>query len=279
MSYFPRASTYDIWVSPQGNDVGTGKITEPYLTIAKAFAMVTSTRKNILVLPGAYSSEASLVWPSVTDLLLTGISPDYESTMIRGSAEQEGGEDVPNEVIDIDPSAAIGAANFLAFMANCYISGDDAINGVTIDNTDMTASKKLIVTFRDCGFGADDDTDNSVYWVHSAQTDAAIKMYMHGRGLGGNNVEGLPYVDPRNAGDRCKCNGMNFEGGFQWGTTAIASEHEMTNCIFKLAAGVGGDDIQLLVATGCISKDGMTIAAAALADIAENAAETLLSFT
>jgi hypothetical protein len=262
-----------VWVSTDGDDdYGQGTINSPYLTIAKAFSVVTATRKAVVLLPGEYSSAASIAWPTlITDVLLTGITPDYESTVIKCTAG--------DEAIDIAPAAAVKGNNFLAFMANLTVDVDDSINGVQIDNTLMdTTSKKLIVTFRDCGFSNETDTDKSVYWLNTA-SKCRIKMYMHGRGLGGNNIEGLVYVNYFNSGDRCKCNGMNFEGGIQFGTQTQAAEGEFYNCIMKLAGGSGGQATQQLQACGCVSKDGMTYAIAAKGDFATNANESFLSFT
>jgi len=266
---FPKDSSTVIWVATYGSDIATGGVEDPYLTIAQAFSVVTATRKTVILLPGTYESAASIAWPTtITDVLLTGITPDYESTVIKCTAG--------TEAIDIAPATSVAASNFLAFMANLTVEHEDGIRGVTIDNTGMTtAGKKLIVTFREVGFSAETDTDNSVYWVHSAATTSLIKMYMHGRGLGGVNCEGLPYVDYRNTGDRCKCNGMNFEGGFQFGTQTIAAEGEFYSCIFKDDGGIGGQDTQIMAIINCISKTGTTFAVPVVGDVADNAAETI----
>ncbi len=266
-------STYLIYVSPNGSDSNSGSQVGPYLTIAKAMSAVTSTRKTIILDPGTYTTSTQIEWPTnVSDILITGISADYESTIIENEAEDT------NSVINIAPAGTASTANFLAFFANLTIEAADTMTGVTIDNTGMTTSgKKLIVTFRDCGFGNDTDTDKSVYTIHDDAT-SLIKIYMHGRGFGGNNIEGLVYIDPANAGDRFKANGMNFEGGVQFGTDAVACENEFYGCVMALNGGSGGDDVQILRANGCISRDGMTQAAAALGEFADNADEAFLSF-
>jgi len=266
---FPRASTCDIWVSPQGEDVGTGSVMEPYKTIAKALSMVTSTRKNIILMPGTYESDESLAWPvGVTDVLITGITPDYESTVIKATAG--------DEVVEIVPNATIGAANYLAFFANLTIeSGESGTNGVQVTDTNMTADKKLIVTFRDCGFSMDEDTDKALVTTHTVA--CKVKIYMHGRGFGGNNIEGLVYIDCFNAGDRFKANGMNFEGGVQFSTDDVACENEFFACVMKHNGGTGGHDNQYLRANCCMYRDGMTQEPATLAEFADNASELFLS--
>lgn len=266
-------SLTDIYVNTLGNDDWPGTILQPYKTMAVALAAVTAIRKNIFVAPGTYVSAASLAWPTgVTDVLLSGMTEDPDSTIIECTSG--------TEVLDIVPSAAIGVSNFLAFMAGINLEGSDGVRGLTIDNTNMTASKKLIVTARDCSFSNDTDTDRSISWVHDANINAPIKMYMHGRGLGANNIEGLVYIDPRHSDDRCKVTGMHFEGGIQFGTATITSESEFLACIMKLGGGSGGQDTQELRVVGCVSRTGgPTYAAAALGDFADNAAEAFLSFT
>lgn len=260
-----------IYVSPEGDNGNAGGVSSPVKTVAGAFALVTATRKRVILAPGYYTSAAAIVWPAgVSEVLLTGVSGDAEATVIHCSAG--------NEVIDIDPNSTIGAANVLCFLSNLCISADDGIDGVTIDNTDMATSKKLIVTFRNCSFESDDDTtEKSIQWVHGA-ADAPIKMYMHGTGLGGNNMEAPMAIVPGHASDRCKVNGMNLEGGMSFGTANVASEHEFYSCIVKDAGGSGGHDNQILRASGCVSRDGTTHAAVALGDFAANAEEAFLNY-
>ena len=263
-------SAYEIWVSPEGDDdVGTGHFLFPYQTLPKAASMVTATRKKVMLMPGTYTLAASIQVPvGVTDILFSGITSDYESTVVHATAG--------DEVFNITPNATIGAANVLVFFANMYISAADGVRGVRIDNTNMTADKKLITTFRDCGFGAETDTDSSISMSH-ADADSSVKTYLNGRGMGGNNIEGLVSVDHGNAGDRFKATGMNFEGGIAFSTDAVASESEFYGCIMKNAGGSGGDNVQILGASGCISRDGTTHAAVALDDFADNAEEAFLN--
>jgi len=264
------ASENYIWVSEDGNDTkGQGTQENPYLTLSKALAMVTDAKKQVMLMPGTYSSGASISIPvGINEVLITGMSGDYEATIIHATAG--------DQAILVNPSVAIGAANYLVYFANLTISGADGVNGVQITDANMTASKKLIVTFRDCGFLNDTDTDKSVVSTHTVAS--LVKIYMHGRGFGGNNIEGLVYIDCFNAGDRFKANGMNFEGGVEFSTDTVACENEFYACVMKLSGGAGGQDTQQLRANGCISRDGMTQAAAVLGDFAANADEAFLGF-
>jgi len=258
-----------IWVSLDGDDDGDGSFFFPYLTLATALAAVTAEKKTIMLMPGQYTSAASLAWPDINDVMITGLSADHESTIIYASAG--------DEAVLIAPDAVIGASGINCIFSNLMIGGADGVNGVQITDANMTAGKKLIVNFRNCGFYNATDTDYSLVSTHTIA--CLIKIYMDGKGLGGNEISGLVYVDCFNIGDRFKANGMYFQGGVEFSTDTIACENEFNACIMELNGGGGGQDTQVLLATGCISKDGVTQAAAALGDFAANAAETLLSFS
>ncbi|OQX65419.1 MAG: hypothetical protein B5M51_00815 [Anaerolinea sp. 4484_236] len=265
----------NIWVSEGGDDDnGDGSRLRPYASPHAGLAAVTGDGQAVILMPGVYSYASSIPWPTdYTDVLLTGLSAHNESTQLvhTGTA---------TEVIDIDPTTAAGSANFSAYLANLDIEAPDGVDGVTIDNGNMTNGKKLIVTFRGVSFGsADDTTEMSVRWQHNDQHSAPIEMHMHGCGLGGNDIEGGVYIDPKSTDDVCEVNGMNFKAGITFGTATIASKSEFRNCIMKDNGGSGGQDTQVLRVIGCVSKTGTTWAAAALADFADNAAEALLSFS
>lgn len=239
-----------IWVSKEGNDNWNGSRAQPYLTLAAAVAVMTATRKTVIILPGTYTSAASIAVPvGLTDMLFTGISADHDSTMIRATAG--------DQVFLVQPNTTIGAANVLTFFANIQISAATGVKGVEIDNTNMTSGYKLITTFRDCGFGADTSANRSISIKHD-DADSKIKTYLNGTGMGGNNIEGKVYVDHANAGDRFKATGMNFEGGIQFSTDSVASESEFYSCIMLDAGGAGGGAAQLIRADCCISRAGMT---------------------
>jgi len=264
-------SAYEIWVSPEGDDdVGTGHILFPYQTLAKAVSMATATRKKVMLLPGTYTSAASIAVPvGVTDVLFSGITSDYESTVVHASAGAE--------VFNITPNATIGAANVLVFFANMYISGADGVNGVEIDNTNMTAGKKLIVTFRECGFGADTETDESISMTHT-DADSIMKLYLHGRGLGGCNVEGLLSLDTGHRDSRVIVNGMTLEGGVTNTADDVDCCIEYNSCIVPLSGGAGGHASHLVNANGCVSRDGVaTWAAAVTTDFAASCSFSSMS--
>ena len=256
-----------IWVSTDGDDDGDGSFFFPYLTIATALAAVTDAKKKIMLMPGTYSSAASLAWPDINDVLITGLSADYESTVIYATAG--------DQAVLIEPDAVIGASGINCIFANLIIGADDGINGVQVTDTNMTVDKKLIVNFRNCGFYNKTDTDKSLVTTHTVA--CLVKVYVNGTGLGGNEISGLVYVDCYNVGDTFRANGMWFQGGVEFSTDTVACENAFNSCIMELNGGAGGQDTQVLLVSGCISKDHVTHAAAALADFAANAAETILS--
>jgi len=253
------------------DDVGTGHFLFPYQTPAKAVAMATATRKRVMFMPGEYTSTASIAVPvGVTGLLFSGITSDYESTIIHGTAG--------DQVFLIKPDVTAGASSYVVLFANLYIEADDGVEGVEIDNSNMTASKKLIVTFRECGVGAATDTDESISMTHT-DTDSIMKHYLHGSGLGGCNIEGLFGIDMQHRDDRIIANGMTFEGGISAtddGDVDCAIEYN--SCIVPLATAVGGHASNHVNTNGCVSRDGVaTWAAAVKADVCEAGTFTSMS--
>lgn len=248
-----------IWISKAGNDTyGDGTREYPYLTITKALAAVTTSRKTIMVMPGEYTEAASLTWPSVTGISITGVGGDVT---IAGT----GGE---TQVVSINPT--FSASTFEATLADLTISAPDGVKGIVFDN-EHTTGRKYNLYLRNVGIDADTDTDQSLDVVHTTTTEA---MRVYADGLR-NIIEGLVYIAPKNTDDRFTFSNLQFDGGIQFGTATIASVSTFFNCIMKDGGGVGGQDTQILNSLGCYSLTGTTYAAAALGDFAQNAAEVI----
>lgn len=156
-------STY-IFVAKTGNDTtGTGSIIAPYLTITKAFSVVTSTRKTIYVLPGTYQEATILTWPAVNNVQLIGL--DW-----GGNVAIQFPADAAAEVILINP--AFTSATFSAFVENVLIYHDTKI-GIKIDNTGMGSRKLMVYLIAMPTYGA----GNSVDISHTV-VGQAIRLYM-----------------------------------------------------------------------------------------------------
>jgi len=252
-----------IYVSPEGDDdSGNGSSSMPYATITKALTAVTATRKTIMLMPGEYVEALSLTWPSIDLVSINGVLGQSDAVTITGTAGQ-------TQVISIDPTVQTGSFN--ATISNLTISCPDGVRGITLNNT--ATAKKVNLFLHNVAIENDTETDRAISVVH---TDAgnAIRVYADGQR---NIIEGLVYIEPKNADDRFTFDNFQFDGGIQFGTTTIASVSTFKNCIMKDAGGAGGQDTQILVSIGCVSLTGTTYAAAALGDFAANAAEVILS--
>jgi len=62
-----------IFVATNGSDTGTGSIVRPYATLTKAFSVLTSARKTIFVMPGDYAEAATLTWPNIDGVRISGM--------------------------------------------------------------------------------------------------------------------------------------------------------------------------------------------------------------
>lgn len=250
----------EIWVAPYGHDTsGTGTRTNPYLTITKALTVVTTARKAIIVMPGTYTEAASLTWPNVTGVTITGIGGEVTIEGTAGVAQ----------VILISPT--FSASTFEATLANLDVNAPDGAKGIKFDNANTTG-KKYNLYLKNVGIGNDTETDDALYVLHTTTTQA-MRVYCDGNR---NIWEGVIHIIPTNTDDRFTFNNIQSDGGITFGTATIASVTTFKDCIVKDGGGSGGQDTQILNSCGCYSLTGTTYAAAALADFAANAAEVIL---
>jgi len=250
-----------IYVSPDGDDTdGDGSLLTPYLTLAVALAACTTTRKNIIVLPGEYEELVTLVWPNITGISIVGIG---DVTITVPATETD-------EVIKIDPT--FSASTFTASLENVTISAPDGVDGIRFNNTNTTG-RKFNLTLKNVSIENETATDKSLYVVHTTTTQA---MRVYADGLR-NIWEGLLFITPENVDDRFFFTNIQCDGGMQFGTATIASSTMFKNCIVKDGGGSGGQDTQILTALNCHSLTAeTTYAIAALADFASNAKEVIL---
>jgi hypothetical protein len=251
-----------IWVSPDGSDTsGNGSFSNPYATVTKALTVVTAARKTVLLMPGTYTEALSLTWPSITGVSINGVLGHGDGATIVGTGGQ-------TQVISIDPT--VQTATFEATISNVTISCPDGVRGITFNNTNV--GRKINLYLFNTPVENDTETDRAISVVHTTAGNA-MRIYADGQK---SIIEGLVYIEPKNADDRFTFTNFQFDGGIQFGTTTIASVSTFKDCIMKDAGGSGGQDTQILNVMGCYSLTGTTYAAAALGDFAANAAEVIL---
>lgn len=196
--YYKEALANDttIWVSPNGNDeVNNGYFESPFATIAKAIAAITSTRKTIALLPGAYTHSTD------TDITVSG-------TKIIGL----GGVSVTaSGVTTYGLKTVFGAATGTKEFTMENLSWDSGAKvGIQLQNT--SAGAKINAYFNDVNFSADAATYSSIDVDHVV-TDHAIRVYCTRC-----TTEGKVDFVAGNAGDRFRFTYGNLRGGLVCGT-------------------------------------------------------------
>lgn len=214
-------------------------------TITKAFALVTTGLKTILVEPGIY--DEPLTWPTVSDVRLLGLSSQWD-TVIKDSTEEAQG-------LSIAPGAQI--ASWSAAIENIYISHRHAgQDGIAVVHTSV--GKKLNLYLKNVGGEADSDADKFIVVTHGGSGNA-VRIYWDGNN---GEVEGLIYFETKDAGDRLYVDNVDLLGGIQTSADAVALTMRFKNCLLKHAGGAGGNAAQVLKAMSCFSVTGTTYAAA-----------------
>jgi len=206
-----------IWVSKDGDDVnGTGSFNAPYATITKAMAVVTTTRKTIMLMPGEYS-EAAITWSDVNGVKLIGA---FAPSMIYLTTA------ATTPVITIHPAAA--SANWEATLENIEIESDfNAGVCLSVDSTHLT--KKMLVYLNNVALPAKNVTDSSLVIVNGGSS--SIKAYCTGTY---QTWEGLVDFTAKHIDDRLRIYGYRIIGSVTM-NEAVAAE------LTLISVGVAAD--------------------------------------
>jgi len=184
-----------LWVSKNGDDAnGTGSFNAPYKTITKAMAMVTTTRKIIMVMPGEYS-EAAITWSDVNGVQLIGAFGEVFVYLTTAAT---------TPVITIHP--AVSSANWEATLKNIEIESDfNAGVCLSVDSTHLT--KKMLVYLNDVQLSTKNVTDSSLVIVNAGTS--SIKAYCTGTY---QTWEGLVDFTAKHVDDRLRIYGYRIIG-------------------------------------------------------------------
>jgi len=243
-----------IVVSKDGSDtLGEGTPVAPYLTLAKALASVTTARKTVLVLPGAYEEEDSLTWPTISGVKLVGLASMWQTTLSAASGDQ---------LISVAPGAVSGTWEM--WLENLYLDhGTSGQDGILLDNTSMT--KKLNCYLRNVGGDAHSASDKMLTTTHG-DTDNAIRVYWSGDG--GAGVEGVVSFTGGNDGDRLHISDAELNGGLSTSDTAVACDIRLRNCIVLHEGITGGNAAQTVTLVNCFTDASGTFAVCDASDVA-----------
>ena len=184
----------EIYVSPNGSDtLGNGSFLNPIATLGKAMTMVSSTKLNIILMPGEYAEDVT--WCDQKNVIV--------SAMIPGTVTLAA---VTAFAIHVDPAAATGTWSFT--IQGCTISNDDGLKGLWINNTSV--GKRINGYLNDCDWETETSTDAAIDVDRAGAATDAIRLYIKGRN---NTIEGLVDFITESTDDRLRFFGMRLIGG------------------------------------------------------------------
>jgi predicted RecA/RadA family phage recombinase len=230
---WPVANSNDtkIYVDPINGDdtVGLGTIYQPVKSLTAAFALVTTTRKIVLLKSGTYDEADSVVWPDVNGVEVE--CPDGVATITSS--------DSVTNVISIDPAAAAGT--WSATLKNINIDHGDLV-GLQVDNANV--GKRINLYLKN--FSTEADSGASIDVNRSGGAGDAIRIYADGCG---DLIEGLVTVITENTDDRFRFKGYRLIGGLTV-VGAVACEVTLINS-GVLTSGLTVDGANKLTNVGC----------------------------
>jgi hypothetical protein len=226
-----KAETPDkIYVATNGDDTDNdGGINAPVSSLTKAFTLVTTARKKIIISAGDYDEAAAVVWPDVNGVEL--ICPD-------GKAVISASESITH-VIGIDPAAASGT--WSATLGNIELDHGDII-GLQVDNASVGKRINLYLQ----NFSTNADSGASIDINRSGAAGDAIRVYADGNG---DTIEGLVTVITESTDDRFRFKGYRLIGGLTV-VGAVECEVFLANC-GVLTSGLTLDGANLLSNVNC----------------------------
>ncbi len=198
----------NIYVDSAGDDGNPGTKVAPVATLTKAFTLVTTTRKNVIMQNGDYDEAASVTWPNVNGVVVKGVDGDV---VIASSAS------VTN-VISINPSAASGT--WSATLDGIELDHGNYV-GLQVDNASVGKRINLYLI----NFTASAGSGSSIDINRSGAAGDAIRVYADGNG---NVIEGLVTVITENSDDRFRFKGYRLVGGLTV-VGAVACEVTLIN--------------------------------------------------
>jgi hypothetical protein len=210
---FGGLPTTKIYVGVDGSDTtGNGSQLTPFASLTKAFTLVTTTRKVVVIGSGEYDEAAAVVWPDVNGVEV--ICPDGTATISSAASV--------THVIGIDPAAATGT--WSATLTDIAIDHADGQVGLQVDNASI--GKRINLFLKNFSSNADTTTDASIDINRSGAAGDAIRVYADGTG---QVIEGLVTVITESTDDRFRFKGYRLVGGLTV-VGAVACELTVINC-------------------------------------------------
>jgi hypothetical protein len=236
-----------IVISPDGSDTeGDGSWLRPYASLTKAMALVSATRKIIFALPGTYAEAASVTWSTISGVQLIAIGGGQWKTEITAPIAAD-------QLISVTPGA--GTGTWEMWIDGIYLNhAQTGQDGLKLNNTGMT--RKLNCYLNNVGSDAKSASDKTVTVTHG-DTSNAVRIYWDGNNGG---VEGAIYFQAKDGGDRFEATNVDFNGGLEFSTDAVAVGLKLIRCSFPHQGITGGSTTGVCHLIYCYTSDTFAVA-------------------
>jgi len=217
-------NTSKIYVDPEGSDTyGDGSLFSPVATLTKAFTLVTTSRKTVIMRGGDYNEAAAVVWPDVNGVVLKAIEGDV---VITSSVSV-------THVVGIDPAAASGT--WSATLDGIEIENGNGQIGLQVDNTSV--GKRINLFLKNFTGSISGDTPGASIDINrTGSSGNSIRVYADGCG---HTIEGLVTAITESTDDRFRFKGYRLIGGLTI-VGAVACEVALISCGLLAAPTVDG---------------------------------------
>jgi hypothetical protein len=225
----PAYDDLNIWVNPNGVAANaTGSITNPYTTLALAFAAISATKKTVCLMPGTYTLAAAQALPVTQD----GVKIIGFGDVIIAGADAD-------QALSLTPGAQ-GAA-FTISLKNIKITQYAAKKGLYIDDTAIDGA--VTVNLDDCEFTMD-TTGSSIDLLHAEAQAVTINCI-------NSTFTGPVALDAINASDVFEFTRCKLTGGIVSDAGAVAADIILNNSEVLHAGVTGGNAAQVLTVNNC----------------------------
>lgn len=251
-----KTTQKNIWVSSDGLDTNDGTMLSPYLTIAKAFENVSSTKNRVLVFPGRYEITEALVFPTITTELC-GIG-GAESVEIKASPFSSSFAD---NLVEMPVSVTYADTTIEHVVRNIYFNmGYTETTYYAIHITNAAGKEQMWIRFFGCAVNS--KTNNVSVQITNNPVSGTPWQKVEWFGYG-SRIEGQVNVTFADASDYLKIHDCELRDGvYAWGD--VAARLELHQCTVKPLYAIVCDSATSILASllGCYSEDGNNIHAA-----------------
>jgi hypothetical protein len=250
------ASDLVIWVGPHGvAATATGSLTNPYPTLALAFAAISATKKVVALLPGTYTLTAIQALPiAQDDVKIIGVGGSKVTFIAGGDA---------NQALSLTPGAQ-GAA-FTITLQGITVNQYAAKKGLYIDDTAIDGA--VTINLKDVVF-VQDTSGVPIDLLHAV--DQAVTINSDHCNFGNGAIT----LDCINSSDAFNFDYCNLPGGLVSDAGAVTAAFVFKYCNIKSAGVSGGHANQTIVALYCMASDDTL---AETGEFAGSHTETLVS--